>query len=94
AASQPREQFNLTYHQQPYRTHSEKFNHSLNRPVENQQQQKARNGTFSYQQQRGQPSRYYQQENFNNNDNRNFQKCFRCGQTGHIQKYCRHHLNH
>ncbi|CAF3404995.1 unnamed protein product [Rotaria socialis] len=94
AASQPREQFNLTYHQQPYRTHSEKFNHSLNRPVENQQQQKTRNGTFSYQQQRGQPSRYYQQENFNNNDNRNFQKCFRCGQTGHIQKYCRHHLNH
>ncbi|CAF2079486.1 unnamed protein product [Rotaria magnacalcarata] len=48
-ASQPREQFNPTYYQQPYQTHSEKFNYSLNRRVKNHQQQ-TRNCTFSYQQ--------------------------------------------
>jgi hypothetical protein len=92
AASQPREQLNPSYYQQPYQIHSEKFNYPLNRPVENHQQQ-TRNGTFSYEQQRGQPSQYYQQENFNDNQRRNFQKCFRCGQIGHIQKYCQQHLN-
>ncbi|CAF4758882.1 unnamed protein product, partial [Rotaria magnacalcarata] len=34
AASQPREQLNPSYYQQPYRTYSEKFNYPFNRPVE------------------------------------------------------------
>ncbi|CAF2150505.1 unnamed protein product [Rotaria magnacalcarata] len=49
AASQPREQLNPSYYQQPYRTYSEKFNYPFNRPVENHQQQ-TRNVTFSYEQ--------------------------------------------
>ena len=99
AAAQP------TYQQsyQPYyqqqrqqpRQHYGNLNHGnqqIMHPLMNQQQL-TRTHISSTQQPNGQSHRNYQQTNVNTYQNKNDRKCFRCGQIGHLQRYCPYHLN-
>jgi hypothetical protein len=67
-------------------------NHQIMHPLINQQQL-TRNNISSSHQPNGPLHRNYQQTNVNTYQNKIDRKCFRCGQIGHLQRYCPYHLN-
>jgi hypothetical protein len=84
AAAQP-------HHQQHYQP-SQRRRQYQNRSNYNQQRTTTAASQNSYHQQHQQPSninRYSNNTNYQNGDHR---KCFQCGQQGHLQRHCPHHL--
>jgi hypothetical protein len=83
AAAQP-------HHQQHYQPSQRR--HYQNQATYNQQRTTTIPSQNSYRQQHQQPfniNRYSNNSNYQNGDHR---KCFRCGQQGHLQRHCPHHL--
>lgn len=83
---QPRQQQQFGQYQQRHLVST----HRRIQPLTNQHLTTTR---MSSQQQGEHPSRHYEHSNINNYYNNNYHKCFKCGQQGHTQRYCPHHLN-
>jgi hypothetical protein len=78
-------------HQRNYQQPQQIEQHHTNQIAGNEQQAAA---YLPSSRQNHRPSfRNYHQSNINHYQNSNDRKCFRCGQKGHLQRYCPYHLN-